>query len=48
MLFNYDGLLQFGLVATSDMKNLHVLAQYVEDELQQLEDAVGFEVDIKA
>jgi diacylglycerol O-acyltransferase len=40
-LFSYDGLLQFGLVATRDMKNLHVLAQYIEDELQGLEKAAG-------
>ena len=39
-LFSYDELLQFGLVATRDMENLHELAQYIEDELQNLEGAV--------
>ena len=35
-LFSYDGLLQFGLVATQDMKELYKLAKYLEEELGNL------------
>ena len=42
-LFSYDGQLHFGLVATRDMVDLHCLAQYFEEEISNLEEAVSAE-----
>ncbi|MBE9549044.1 MAG: wax ester/triacylglycerol synthase family O-acyltransferase [Proteobacteria bacterium] len=39
-LFSYGGKLHFGIVATQDMEDLDVLAQYMEEEFQNLENAV--------
>ncbi len=39
-LFSYAGKLHFGIVATHDMENLDTLAQYMEEEFQNLESAV--------
>lgn len=39
-LFSYAGKLHFGIVATQDMEELDTLAQYMEEEFQNLESAV--------
>jgi hypothetical protein len=39
-LFSYAGKLHFGIVATQDMEDLDTLAQYMEEEFQNLESAV--------
>lgn len=39
-LFSYAGKLHFGIVATKDMGDLDTLAQYMEEEFQNLENAV--------
>lgn len=39
-LFSYAGKLHFGIVATRDMEDLDMLAQYMEEEFQNLETAV--------
>lgn len=39
-LISYAGDLEFGLVATHDLEQLDSLAQYIEDEFEELENAV--------
>jgi len=40
-LFSYDGRLNFGIVATRDLEQLDLLAEYIEDEFGRLQAAVG-------
>jgi WS/DGAT/MGAT family acyltransferase len=40
-LFSCSGILNFGIVATRDLEQLDLLAQYIEDEFRQFRNALG-------